>query len=192
MMRAVGKELGIPGAHLYRLYADPFGNADIDCHQIKTDFFNLYTTKNIYESWIRQKLQTELGFRNSFIDWCKEQTPLTWRKEHLDIVRNTVTSMMEKKALREEILEFLKKNDIIVGKNMSYEQAIESERVSSYCEAKVYTKTGQLRIWPVYALLLELKVLEVAKEREEPPQETLTQQFSKTVSSFMEYFGIRA
>lgn len=155
-----GIKLGIPGAHLYQQYNDPFGDMD---SEIPKEFFKVYNSKAIQTAWILQLLKTEGDFRENFLDWHKSNIPKEWRKEEFDEIQKTIQEKIHLNSSREEIAAYLLSKEIVLGP-LSYEEAIQSEKVNSYLEAKVYTQHNTLRITAITTLLLKLRVFSLLPE----------------------------
>ena len=144
LIRAIGKELGIPGAEALASFPDPHGTppSAYQLTQAKKKFFELLTPTTFINEWLEPQIRTEIGMRNKFINWCKNNVPVDWAKERFDPIRREVKAMQDAEGATEEDIEtFLLKHEIYLGfvdeRKITPEEAIENERVGCFLGLEV-------------------------------------------------------
>lgn len=101
----------------------------------KHKFFEKLTPAAII-SFIELKLAQDGDFREKFMDFCKENMPDTWQKEHFAAIKTEVAALQAKGAPKEAVTEFLKRFDITIQGEVTAE-ALEAVRKSDYFEAEI-------------------------------------------------------
>ncbi len=73
MLRAHGKEFGIPGASSVTTFEDPYGS--VETNQSRLSFKKLYTPRNIIFECILPKFQENGDFRENCLSWFQQNVP---------------------------------------------------------------------------------------------------------------------
>lgn len=133
MMRALGKEFGIPGAEMMGDFEDIFEHIGFNPTEKRAQFTELYTADNILFESIKLSIEQTGELREGLYDWYKANLPDSWRKEHYKAISDkvaTLESIAEQKA-------YLVQNDIYPEPGQSVQEAISTARVISYKESEI-------------------------------------------------------
>jgi len=131
VLAQIGREFGLPGIETCEHYKSTSGLCDLDA--VRKRFWQLYTPESIIKKCIEPALNANPSLKDAFCSWLTEKMPGNWGvavSTHFAELRD---------ASREEKLEFLHKNGVVVQEGQeNYEEAIEATRKAEYLKREVF------------------------------------------------------
>jgi len=158
LVRRIGRKYGLPGYQVFESFDDPFQHVDVA--RSETQFKKSYITKAIVKEWLSGTF-TEGTYREKYIDWQKSQNAKKWDLARYAPISAHVAILIQEKATRDTIIDYLAKNDIVVnGSDQNYQQAIDQDQAYAYIAANIMDEnSGALKVEALYDMLVQMQVL---------------------------------
>lgn len=156
----LGKELGIPGAHI--TFDDIYVEKGYNQEAVRKSFFKAYTPAAILFDHLIPTLEHSDEAKTAYIDLQKEAMPPSWNGEKYGKIYAELKKLPrnlgeEEKVKAENVI--LEQYDIVRAPQQTANQAIEEDRRDDFLGTFVYDQEGKLTIQGMVFLLERLGII---------------------------------